>query len=42
MPHFQFQTLYGTIHRSNVVFAPFDLYLSEPLKFRALSLCVYI
>jgi hypothetical protein len=42
MLHFQFQTLYGTIHRSNVVLVPFDIRLSKSLKFHGITLCVCI
>jgi hypothetical protein len=43
MTLFEFQTLYGTIHRSNVVLAPFDLCFSKSLSFCVITLrvCIY-
>jgi hypothetical protein len=42
MPHFQFQTSYGIIYRSNVVLASFDPWFSKSLNFHVLNLCVCI
>jgi hypothetical protein len=42
VPHFKFQTPYGTIHRSNTVLVPFDPCFSKSLSFCVLTLCVYI
>jgi hypothetical protein len=42
MPHFEFQTLYGTIHRSNAVLASFDLCFSKSISFCVITLCVCI
>jgi hypothetical protein len=42
LPHFEFQTRYGTIHRSNAVLAPFDPCFSKSLSFCVLTLCVCI
>jgi hypothetical protein len=43
MPHFQFQTSYGTISRSNAVFAKFDLSIAISLDFCAITpyVCIY-
>jgi hypothetical protein len=42
VPHFEFQTPYGTIHRSNVVLVLFDPCFSKSLSFCVLTLSVYI
>jgi hypothetical protein len=42
MPCFEFQTLYDTIHHSNVVLAPFDPCLSKSLSFCVITLYVCI